>query len=56
MRFCEYREIFLEKYFEEGIAKGMSEEEARICTKMCRRNGVNGLLTVTALFVSYTYE
>ena len=25
---CEYREIFLEKYFEEGIEKGMSEEEA----------------------------
>ena len=30
---CEYREIFLEKYFEEGIAKGMSEEEEKYALK-----------------------
>ena len=25
---CEYREVFLEAKYEEGLAKGLSEEEA----------------------------
>ena len=25
---CEYREVFLESKYEEGLAKGLSEEEA----------------------------
>jgi hypothetical protein len=32
---CEYREMFLEKYFEEGIEKGMSEKEAAAYALKC---------------------
>tara|TARA_B100001248_G_scaffold105365_1_gene78530 strand:+ start:1171 stop:1290 length:120 start_codon:yes stop_codon:yes gene_type:complete len=32
---CEYREIFLEAKYEEGLAKGLSEEEAVAYALQC---------------------